>query len=119
MHIACTKHAYQHVPCTLHHVSVYTLIYAVPQHLDPRPTFPAVSEPLSLIDNLVERFTMGIYQTAMGAADNNQPIATGAEQMLWELYFVCLQRFGPLSPMSAKTERLAGLLAKGGDDEIC
>ena len=109
MHIACTKHAYQHVPCTLHHVSVYTLIYAVPQQLDPRPTFPAVSEPLSLIDNLVERF----------AADNNQPIATGAEQMLWELYFICLQRFGPLRTMSAKTERLAGLLAKGGDDEMC
>lgn len=91
-----------------------TLMAAIPPDNDPVFILSlADSYPTCVIDNLVERFAMGIFSAARDAKAKNQPIPTGSVQMLWELHFVALHRWGPDSLLVGHTEALANLLERG------
>lgn len=89
-----------------------TLISAIPPHLDPRAMISTTEDPIRVIDNLVERFASGIHRAAMDARAKGIPFPVGAVQMLWELNFVCLQRWGGDSLLAWHTEGLATALGE-------
>jgi hypothetical protein len=91
-----------------------TLMSAIPPDNDPVFMLSlADAYPTRVIDNLVDRFTTGIYSAARDAKARSQPIPTGSLQMLWELHFVALQRWGADSLLAGHTEAFANMLERG------
>jgi hypothetical protein len=64
-------------------------------------------EERDVIKDLVERFTIAIHSKAIERQNNGKPVKVGATQMLWELHFVALRRWGKYSLLAGHTEVLA------------
>jgi hypothetical protein len=92
-----------------------TLISSIPPEINIESilSLPYSNGQTRVIDNLVAKFANAIYQSAMGYRARGYPIPTGSDQMLWELHFVCLQRWGRDSLLAGHTESLANMLERG------
>jgi hypothetical protein len=91
-----------------------TLINAIPFDDDPIYMLSPLSDnhPIRVIDNLIMRFATGIHQSAVAHLADGQPIPVGSQQMLWELYFVSLRRWGTGSLLAEHTAALADPLGE-------
>ena len=91
-----------------------TLINAIPFDDDPIYMLSPLidSHPTRVIDNLIMRFAAGIYQLAVAHMADGKPIPTGSLQMLWELHFVSLRRWGNGSLLAEHTAALADSLGE-------
>jgi len=89
-----------------------TLINAIPFDDDPIYMLSPLidNHPTRVIDNLIMRFAAGIHQTAVAHLSDGKPIPTGSLQMLWELHFVSLRRWGNGSLLAEHTAALADSL---------
>jgi len=91
-----------------------TLINAIPFDDDPIYMLSPLidNHPTRVIDNLIMRFAAGIHQTAVAHLADGKPIPTGSLQMLWELHFVSLRRWGNGSLLAEHTAALADSLGE-------
>jgi hypothetical protein len=81
-----------------------TLMNVLPSKADlmsPPPTnmtsTDTIWEERNIIKDLVERFTIAIYSKSIERQSKGVPVKIGATQMLWELHFVALRRWGKYS----------------------
>jgi hypothetical protein len=91
-----------------------TLMNVLPSKADlmsPPPTkargTEVTCEERDVIKDLVERFTISIYSKAIERQSKGVPVKIGATQMLWELHYIALRRWGKYSLLAGHTEVLA------------
>ena len=86
-----------------------TLINAIPSDDDPIYMLSLLvnNHPIRVIDNIIMRFATGIHQAAVSHQADGKPIPIGSQQMLWELRFVSMKRWGINSLLAEHTKALA------------